>query len=199
MEFTTLAMFVLTFASVLALPGPNSAYVVGQTLKYGTWNSIFVPLGLMTATGIHAVLVFSGVGVLLAEYSLALSVLKWLGVGYLIYLAYKAFTQSNAKLELSFKSINRVKMFYTAMFVSLTNPKALLASLLIYPLFVSQSGSYTEQAAILTVAAMIVSFAVYGGYCGVAASFKNGISKSRMANNIVGSTYLGAASILAAK
>ncbi|MGB2337828.1 MAG: hypothetical protein ACPH5V_10965 [Alcanivorax sp.] len=44
--------FVPVFASVLALPGPNAAFAVGQSLKYGVVRSLYVPLGFMLAVSL---------------------------------------------------------------------------------------------------------------------------------------------------
>jgi homoserine/homoserine lactone efflux protein len=199
MELATLVLFILTFGSILVLPGPNSAFAVGQSLKFGVISSLVVPLGFMSATGLHALFIFSGIGLIIQEYSLALSILKWLGVLYLLWLAYKSFISKPSMIAVSPKEISKLKMYFSAMFVSLTNPKALLASLLVYPLFLSAEYAYTEQAVILSLSAMAISFSVYSSYSLAALALKNRLASSKLANKIVGSLYLGAASALAAK
>jgi len=199
MDLTTLILFVLTFTSILILPGPNSAFAVGQSLKYGVIGSLVVPFGFMSATGLHAVLVFSGIGLIFQKYSAVLLALKWLGVLYLLFLAYKAFIAKPSELEVSPEESPKLKMFLSAMLVSLTNPKALLASLMIYPLFLSPQYTYSTQAVILSLSAMAISFAVYGAYCVAASAFRSRFSGNRFANKLAGSLYLGAASVLASK
>ena len=51
MELLSIFMFIVTFGAVLILPGPNSAFAVGQALKFGFFGSLAVPLGFMSATG----------------------------------------------------------------------------------------------------------------------------------------------------
>ena len=199
MDLTSLALFAITFASVLILPGPNSAFVVGQSLKYGVGGSLVAPLGFMSATGLHAVLVFSGVGLIVQEYSLILVILKWLGVFYLLYLAYKAFINRGSKIEVSCKVISKLKMYLSAMFVSLTNPKALLASLMLYPLFISSSQAFLPQATALTLTAMAISFCIYASYGCAAVALKDRLASSGLANKLTGCMYLGAVSALAPK
>jgi len=199
MDLVLLIIFVFTFASILILPGPNAAFAVGQSLKYGIANSISVPLGFMAATGVHAIIVLSGLGTIIQQHASVLVVLKWVGVFYLMFLAFKAYTNKPSKIELSPKEFSKLKMFLSAMLVSLTNPKALLASILIYPVFVSAEHSYPIQAVVLSLCAMAVSFSVYGSYCVVASAFKNGLVSSRLANKVVGSLYLGAAGALVSK
>lgn len=199
MDLATLVLFILTFGSILILPGPNSAFAVGQSLKFGVISSLVVPLGFMSATGLHALFIFSGIGLIIQENSLALSILKWLGVLYLLWLAYKSFTSKPSKIAVSPKEISKLKMFFSAMFVSLTNPKALLASLMVYPLFLSAEHVYTEQAVILSLSAMAISFTVYSSYSLAALALKNRLASSKLTNKIVGCMYLGAASVLAEK
>ncbi len=199
MDLTALALFVATFTSVLILPGPNSAFSVAQSLKYGFSKSIYVPLGFMSATGLHAIVVFSGIGVIIQEYAFLLAILKWLGVAYLLFLAFKAFTSQPSKVDRSSLIISKFKMYQSALFVSLTNPKAFLASLLIYPLFVSVEYSYLHQAAVLTVIAMAISFTVYCMYALLSSVFKDKLAGSSVANKIVGGLYTSSAGLLAVK
>ena len=199
MELTTLALFILTFGSILILPGPNAAFAVGQSLKYGVVSSFVVPLGFMSATGVHALFVFSGIGLIIQEYSIALTLLKWLGVLYLLWLAYKSFISKTSTIAVQPKDIPKLKMYLSAMFVSLTNPKALLASIMVYPLFLSAEYSYTSQAVMLSLTAMVISFSVYGSYSLAAKALQNKLAGSKLANKIVGSMYLGSASVLASK
>jgi len=199
MDIISLVLFAVTFTSVLILPGPNSAFVVGQTLRYGVTGSLPVPLGFMSATGLHAVLVFSGVGLIFQKYSVALVVLKWFGVLYLLYLAYKAFFSHSKNISVSPKDTSKTKMFLSALLVSLTNPKALLSSLMLYPMFVSPEQDYWLQAVVLSVAAMAVSLTIYIGYALAASTIKSKLASSVFANKLVGSLYLGAASALASK
>ena len=194
-----LLAFVPVFASVLALPGPNAAFAVGQSLKYGVARSLFVPLGFMLATGIHVAMVLSGLGVLVLQYASALLILKWLGVLYLLYLGYKAFTAKSSVLAVSPEPMSRRTMLTTALLVSLTNPKALLASLMLYPLFIRDAGSYAAQSVALGLVAMLVSFGIYAGYVFSSSLIRRRLVRSHRANKIVGAFYLGAAGALATK
>lgn len=199
MDLSVIFIFVLTFGSILILPGPNAAYAVGQSLRFGVVSSFVVPLGFMTATGLHALLVFSGIGLIVQEYSIILTILKWLGVLYLLWLAYKSFISTPSNIEVRSKGITKSKMYFSSLFISLTNPKALLASFMIYPLFINSDYSYFSQAVVLSLVGMAVSLLVYSSYSLAAAVLKDRLVGSKLANKIVGSLYLGAAGVLASK
>lgn len=65
MDWGLLITFATTFASILALPGPNAAFAVGQSLRYSARKSLAVAVGFMLATCVHGILVLSGLGVLI--------------------------------------------------------------------------------------------------------------------------------------
>ena len=199
MELTTLGLFILTFSSVLILPGPNAAFAVGQSVRFGALSALVVPLGFMSATGLHAFFVFSGIGLVVQEFSGALTILKWLGFFYLLYLSYKSFISKPSAIEVSSQDISQFKMYFSAVFVSLTNPKALLASLMIFPLFLRPEYNYLTQSVILSLSAMAISFSVYGSYCLAATALRSRLAGARLANKIIGSMYLGAAGALVMK
>ena len=85
------------------------------------------------------------------------------------------------------------------MLVSLTNPKDLLASLMIYPLFMTESGGYVLQAVALVLIAMFVSFVIYAAYIVAASKLGRHLNRSELANKVVAAFYLGAAGLLASK
>lgn len=199
MSLEILLLFSVTFTSILIMPGPNVMFAVGQSLKYGFWGSVYVPFGFMASTGIQAALVFSGLGVLLSKYAQGLLLIKWLGVAYLLYLAYKTFFKKRNTLEGQGQELSRSRMFLTAMLFSLTNPKALLASVLTYPLFINPDYSYVPQALSIALCAMVISFTIYGAYSFSASVFKKRLIENKWGNKIVGSLYLAAAGTLALK
>jgi homoserine/homoserine lactone efflux protein len=168
-------------------------------LKYGVVGSLVVPLGFMTATVLHAALVFSGIGLVIQEYSIILSVFKWLGVLYLLYLACKSFVAKPSSIDITQQEIPMLKMYLSALLVSLTNPKALLASFMVYPLFLNTEESYIMQAVILSSAAMVISFVIYGSYSLAAVTLKNRFKSNDSENKLMGALYISAASMLASK
>ena len=199
MSLELLLLFSITFTSILILPGPNVMFAVGQSLKYGFWGSVYVPCGFMVSTGIQAAFVFSGLGILISKYAQALLLLKWAGVAYLLYLAYKTFFKKRNTVEGQGKELSKSTMFITAMLFSLTNPKALMASVLTYPLFISPEYSYVPQALSIALCAMVISFTVYGTYSLSASVFKKRLIQNKWGNKVVGSLYLVAAGTLASK
>ena len=110
MDSGLLIAFIPTFAAVLALPGPNAAFAVGQSLKYGIRKSFAVAAGFMLATGAHAVIVLSGLGLLIESYTGVLEIIKWCGVAYLVYLAKKLFFSKQGVVVVASQAMTTRKM-----------------------------------------------------------------------------------------
>ena len=151
--------------------------------------------GFAIASGLNIVIVMSGLGILLSEFVHILAYLKWAGVAFLLYLAVKAFraTASNGSQKSTPK---RSHVFGFAVLVSLTNPKVLLGNIMILPLFLDPSLPFLSQAIVITGTATVLSFCIYSTYALVASRFISNL-KSKTANRVVGSIYLGAGAALA--
>jgi threonine/homoserine/homoserine lactone efflux protein len=86
--------FVLV-AVVLALaPGPDNVFVLMQSALFGVGKGLAVTLGLCTGLIVHTSAVALGVAALVQASATAFVVLKIIGAGYLLYLAYGAFKAS---------------------------------------------------------------------------------------------------------
>jgi len=80
MESYLIVLFIITFVPAVAMPGPNAAFAVAQSLAYGAKVAIMAPVGFAVATAIHVTLILSGVGLIISKYTEAFILLKWLGV-----------------------------------------------------------------------------------------------------------------------
>jgi len=112
MDASLLILFVLTFVPAVAAPGPNAAFAVAQSLKYGHRKAMLAPIGFAAATAIHVTMIFSGVGILIAKYAEIFILLKWVGVMYLFYMAYKAFSSNSNDIFSSNIEVSPIKIWY---------------------------------------------------------------------------------------
>ncbi len=195
MELSLWLLFVVTFASALAIPGPNAAYAIAQTLSHGPKQGIMAASGFAFASGLNIIIVMTGLGIVLSRYMNVLIYLKWVGVGYLLVMAYRAFTAipaaPNAKTE-----VKNSRVFSFAVIVSLSNPKVLLINIMLLPLFLVPEKSIFLQGGVITVTATVLSFVVYSSYALFASKFIAKL-RAKTANRIVGSIYTCAAGALA--
>jgi len=197
MDASLLMLFALTFVPAVAIPGPNAAFAVAQSIKYGYKKAMLAPLGFAAATAIHVTLIFSGVGFLVARYAEVFILLKWVGVVYLFYMAYKAFKSVANSVVACEIEVSPLKIFSYSILVSLTNPKAILVGVLVFPLYISSNAPFAPQAVAIGLTAMLISFVVYTVYVLSALSLANKLRTNKSSNRVVGSIYVGAGIALA--
>ncbi|MFW8643195.1 LysE family transporter [Rhizobium beringeri] len=98
MDTALWTMFCIMFFTTLAVPGPNVAFSVAQSLHYGSRKASAAAIGFALGTGLHAVIVLSGVGLLAQKYEIILHIIKWGGITLILYQALKAFSVKPTEL-----------------------------------------------------------------------------------------------------
>ena len=78
-------------------PGPDMAYIVGQTAFYGRKIGLFSSLGVVSGAFVHVLAATLGLSAILATSVLAFAIVKWIGVAYLVWLGLGALRSSFAK------------------------------------------------------------------------------------------------------
>lgn len=189
MSIVAAAAFAGAFAAALILPGPNVAYCIAQSLHHGFRKALPIAVGFCIATAIHALVVFSSIALVSSQLPGLLTVLKWVGVSYLIWLSYKAFNNAKTLKSAQAESVSTWQLISGAMIVSLTNPKGIAASIILYPAFISDKGSYLVQATVLSVIAVCISLAVYTSYIALASRLRTTLEKKNMLHIWVGTLY----------
>ncbi len=188
-------LFVVTFVSALAIPGPNAGYAIAQTLTNGPRKGLLASAGFALASGLNLLIVMAGLGLLLANNMHILIYLKWIGVGYLLFMAYKVFTADPSSLNTKAEA-SKTRIFLFAILISLSNPKVVLINMMLLPVFLSPDKPILIQAAVIVTTGTVLSFLVYSAYALFASKFMSKL-KSKTTNKIVGIIYTSAAGALA--
>lgn len=188
-------LFVVTFVSALAIPGPNAGYAIAQTLTNGPRNGLLASAGFALASGLNLLIVMAGLGLLLANNMHILIYLKWLGVGYLLFMAYKVFTADAGSLNTKAEA-SKTRIFLFAILISLSNPKVVLINMMLLPVFLSPDKPILIQGAVIVATGTVLSFLVYSAYALFASKFMSKL-KSKTTNKIVAVIYTSAAGALA--
>tara|TARA_Y100000590_G_scaffold11029_1_gene13557 strand:- start:107 stop:628 length:522 start_codon:yes stop_codon:yes gene_type:complete len=134
-------------------------------MNYGVKNCVWTALGDVSANIIQATLVIFVIGSFLSENSIILNLLKWIGIIYLIYLAYDIYKSRpkdiNSK-EISQKSF--FSFFKDGFLVAGTSPKAWMFFPFIFPQFINFNENYFVQFLILITTYVILDFVSLIGY-----------------------------------
>lgn len=198
-----IAVFFATSVALALAPGPDNIFVLTQSAVRGRAAGLYITLGLCSGLLVHTAAVSLGVAALFASSAAAFNALKFIGAGYLVYLAWKAFRAGATDILQSKDSVKRSRHLYaTGVIMNVTNPKVAIFFLALLPQFADPSrGSLPLQmvlfGAIFIVAALLVfsSIAWFAGFLG------ERLSKSKRAqvilNRVAGTVFIGLALKLA--
>ena len=134
-------------------------------MNYGVKNCIWTALGDVTANLFQATLVIFVIGTFLSDNPNFLNFFKWVGVIYLMYLAYDVYKSSPKDVNSKIISTKSVFSFYKDGFlVAGTSPKAWLFFPLIFPQFIDFNTNYIVQFFILITTYVVLDFVSLIGY-----------------------------------
>ena len=193
--------FLLASILISISPGAGAVNTMGNGVRYGVRSSLPAILGLQLGYGAQIVLVGIGLGALLASSNLAFSLIKWLGVAYLLWLGYSKWTQAPLALDGAEQDGETgSKRFWQAALVNLTNPKATVFLVALFPQFIDVQAPHSLQFGIMGSTLILVDIAVMIGYATLASQFARWMKSprhQRLQNRIFGALFVAAATLMA--
>ena len=140
-------------------PGTPRIVIISYSMNYGVRNCIWTAFGDVSANIIQATLVIFVIGTFFSDYPFFLNIFKWIGIIYLIYLAYDIY-KSNLK-SINSKEISQ-KSFFSfykdGFFVAGTSPKAWMFFPFVFPQFIDFNANYVVQFIILLTTYVVLDF-----------------------------------------
>ena len=193
--------FILFLQIILVLfitPGTPRIVIITYSMNYGVKKCIWTALGDISANIIQATLVIFFIGSFLSDNTAMLNFLKWLGVIYLIYLAYDIYKLGPKKINSNNVSTKKFLSFFKDGFlVAGTSPKAWMFFPFIFPQFINFDQNYIVQFLILIITYVCLDFISLIGYALLAQRLINWIkAKPKIINTISASVLVIIASII---
>jgi len=146
-------------------PGSPRIVIISYSMNFGVSKCIWTALGDITANFIKGTLVIFVIGSFFSDNPNFLNIFKWIGIIYLIYLAYDIYQSKPKDInshDYSEKSI--FSFFKDGFLVAGTSPKAWMFFPLIFPQFIDFNSNYVVQFFILIATYMVLDFASLIGY-----------------------------------
>jgi threonine/homoserine/homoserine lactone efflux protein len=203
LSIETLATF-FTASILLGLaPGPDNIFVLTQSALRGRGAGLLVMLGLCTGLIVHTIAVALGVAIIFQTSAIAFSALKFIGAGYLIYLAWQAFRASAEKIEGEPDvTVNHWRLYCRGIIMNITNPKVSIFFLAFLPQFADPTrGPVAFQLLLLGGLFIIATILVFGGIALLAGTLGQWLNRSdrtqKTLNKVAGTVFLGLALKLA--
>lgn len=179
-----LLAFVPAALALNLTPGADMMFCLGQGLRSGPMAAMAANAGIATGAFIHVVLAGLGLGAIVASYPAAFEAIRWLGVAYLLWLAWR--TLAAGPVVADVPRVPAARAFRDGLLVNLTNPKVILFVLALLPQFTNPALPLLPQFLVL---GMVLSLGglVVNGLVGVFA----GSLGQRLARSAVFSAWLG--------
>jgi len=158
-------LFLQIIIFLFITPGTPRIVIISYSMNYGVKNCVWTALGDVTANLFQATLVIFVIGTFLSNNPNFLNFVKWLGVIYLIYLAYDIYKSAPKHVNSKIISTKSIFSFYKDGFlVAGTSPKAWLFFPLIFPQFIDFNTNYIFQFFILITTYIVLDFISLIGY-----------------------------------
>ncbi len=145
-ELNVLVPFLIASIGLTLLPGPDNLFVLSLSVVNGAKTGIPTALGMAAGNFVHTTAVALGLSALVLASPIAFTVIKALGVAYLLYLAWQSW---HRPLHISLQNTQSdnstpsgLKLFRRGILMNILNPKVALFFLAFFPQFVNQSSEY---------------------------------------------------------
>src|ERR1051326_1944257 len=134
----TLIAFAVVSVTLIVLPGPANFFILGHGISQGRESVVRAVLGITTASAVRLLLTIAGLSAVLATSAAALTVIRWAGAGYFLYLAARALRGGRARVLATGggRTGSMWRSFRKGFAVGIRNPKTLLFFLAFFPQFV---------------------------------------------------------------
>ena len=195
-----LTMFLASLA-ISVSPGAGAVVSMNYGLKYGLKKSYPAIFGLQLGLLIQTFIVVIGLGSIIAKSVMIFTIIKWIGVAYLVYLGLSKIFEKVEIIEEEqhINNYDSKKAFVSASLINLTNIKATVFLVAFIPQFLDPNISIWLQFLIIGLTLSLVDIFVMTGYSSMASKLKFLIKDAKaikIQNRITGSFLIVAAILM---
>ena len=193
--------FLVTSLIVVVSPGTGVLYTLAAGLSRGPRASVVAAFGCTLGIVPHMTAAILGLAALLHTSALAFQTLKYLGVAYLLYMAWNALREHGAlRVENEVGSRSALQVIITAILINVLNPKLSIFFFAFLPQFVSANEPRPlSHMFVLSTVFMLLTFIVFVGYGLFAALIRNHVISRPRVLTWMRRTFAGAFVALGAK
>ena len=203
MELSTWLTFFAASWAISISPGPGAIASMSAGLNHGFKRGYVTIFGLVLGIWTQLLIVGVGLGALVAASSTAFTVVKWLGVAYLVWLGiaqWRAPARPMVALSDSGVFVSRRSLILRAWMINVVNPKGTVFLLAVVPQFMNLSQPLLPQYLTIGATLAFTDMVVMAGYTALAAKVLGALkepSHIRAMNRTFGSLFVLAGSLLA--
>lgn len=174
MEFSTWITFFAACWAISLSPGPGAVASMSAGVRHGFWRGYAIVIGLVLGIWTQVLVVSVGLGALMATSAWAFSMLKWLGVAYLVWLGIQQWRAPARPLvevaadESAGTGLAR-RLFLRGWAVNALNPKGTVFLIAVLPQFIDATRPLAAQYLTIGATFGVVESIVMSGYVALAA------------------------------
>jgi len=158
-------LFLQIILFLFITPGTPRVVIISYSMNYGIKSCIWTALGDVTANLAQGTLVIFVIGSFFLDNPSFLNTFKWIGILYLVYLAYDIYNSTPKNINPTAKNEKSIFSFFKDGFlVAGTSPKAWMFFPLIFPQFIDFNANYIAQFLILITTYIVLDFLSLIGY-----------------------------------
>ena len=193
--------FLVTSFIVIVSPGIGVLYTLAAGLSRGSRASVVAAFGCTLGIVPHMAAAILGLAAILHTSALAFQTIKYLGVAYLLYMAWSTLRERGVlRVEKDIGARSAVQVTVTAILINLLNPKLSIFFLAFLPQFVSADELHPLWRMLeLSAVFMLMTFVVFVGYGLFAASIRDHVISRPRVLTWMRRTFAGAFAVLGAK
>ena len=193
--------FLITSLIVVASPGTGVLYTLAAGLSRGSRASVVAAFGCTLGIIPHMAAAVTGLAALLHTSAFAFQTLKYLGVAYLLYMAWNTLReQGTLKVDKEISDRSDTQVIVSAILINILNPKLSIFFFAFLPQFVSTEETHPLTRMLeLSGVFMLLTFVVFVGYGFFAASIRTHVVSRPRILAWMRRTFAGAFVALGAK
>jgi threonine/homoserine/homoserine lactone efflux protein len=204
MSLTGILTFCAVYALAVATPGPGIAAIIARSLAHGAKGAPAFIAGFVVGDLVWFTIAATGLAALAKTAATLFIAIKWAGVVYLLYLAWKLWTAPAERVEVRNDDGRQHgwRAFVASLMLTLANPKAILFFLALLPTVIDLASMNAVRFAEISAAIAIVLPLVLGTYVFLAARARDLFTTPRAVrrlNRSSGVAMAGAAVIVATR
>lgn len=202
MDFHVWLTWLAACVVISVSPGAGAVNTMSNALSYGRRRTFVGILGLQGGLVFHTLLVGVGLGALIAASATAFTAIKWAGVAYLVWLGWQKWHAPThfAVRDQATELPPLTRLFWQAVVVNVTNPKAIVFLVALFPQFLDPTRPQGVQVAVLGATLVAVDVVVMCGYATLAGVLRRHVQNARrmrLLNRVFGGMFVGAGALLA--
>ncbi|TMR91712.1 LysE family translocator [Nonomuraea basaltis] len=201
-DISTLALFCVATLGLLVVPGPAVLYIVTRSMSQGRSAGLVSVLGVHAGSVVHVAAAALGISALLAASATAFTVVKYVGVAYLLWLGVrKLMKRGEAEQAIELPVQSKKRLFWEGLVVNVLNPKTAIFFVAFLPPFANpDAGPVGPQILLLGLIWIVLGMASDGTYAMLASTLAGRVRGSARVRRRLdvgsGVVYLGLAAWL---